>query len=377
VFRIWRRRNSEDGTLSAQSRLATISFRAEGSGETLMVRNPAGNAAAMLRFAPLRVLSSGALKKMQNVHQLIAHFGLDSARKRAASKADRSCIEAAAALLDAGPCTKEDIGYAVLGSSCLPHKNLDRSATPDYWQSKIDNVTLAIDSGHYPDGTPIGIPFGSKARIILVYLTTAAVAATSPEIELGASMYAWLHAMSSGKFGGMTYRLFGEQARRIAAMTVHANVDDGAHSLALSGHSIAELIRPDGSPDATPPYLLPRGETEFPQRVLLDRGYWSAAKTHSCAIRLCALGQLGNNSTAIDLYVWLAHHLPPLQYSQTVSWAELHVMFGSGYRHLRQMKAPFLNALGLALAVYPEAHVEAGDAGVSLFPSPSPVPAAE
>lgn len=311
---------------------------------------------------------------MQDVHQLIAHFGLNAARQLAASKAERSCIEAAAALLDAGPCTKADIGYAVLGSSCLPHKNLDRSTAPDHWQGKIDNVTLAIDSGYYPDGTPIGIPFGSKARIILVYLTTAAVAATSPEIELGASMYAWLHAMSSGKFGGMTYRLFAEQARRIAAMTLHASVDDGAQSLALSGHSIAELIQPNRSSGTTPQYLLPRSETEFPQRVLLDHGYWRAAKDYCCPIRLAALRQLCNNSSAIDLYVWLAHRLPQLRLSQSVSWVELHAMFGSGYRHLRQMKQPFLNALYLALAVYPEAQVEIGEAGITLLASPAPVP---
>lgn len=310
---------------------------------------------------------------MFDAHQLIAQHGLDAARKLAATKAERNCIEAAAAMRNAGPCTLADTGYAVLGSSCLPHKSPDRSTTPDHWYGKIDNVGIGIDSGRYPDGSPVGIPYGSKARIIMVYLTTAAVTSPSPEIELGASMYGWLRAMSASKFGGMTYRLFAEQARRITAMTIHATVDAGAQSLALSGHSIAELIQPNRQPDAPPMYAQTQGETEFPQRVLLDSSYWRAAKTYSCAIRLCALRQLGNNGTAIDLYIWLAHRLPQLQHSQTVSWAELHTMFGGGYRHMRQMKTPFLNALYLALAVYPEAHVESNDTGIALSPSLSPV----
>ena len=310
---------------------------------------------------------------MLDAHQLIAQHGLEAARKLAATKAERIGIEAAAAMRDAGPCTAADTGYAVLGSSCLPHKSLDASAAPERWYGKIDNVEIGIDSGHYADGRPVGIPYGSKARIIMVYLTTAAVTSTSPEIELGASMYGWLRAMSASKFGGMTYRLFAEQARRIAAMTIHATVEAGAQSLALSGHSIAELIQPNRQPDAQPMYTQTQGETEFPQRVLLDLSYWRAAKIHSCAIRLCALRQLGNNGTAIDLYVWLAHHLPPLRHSQNIGWAELHAMFGGGYRHLRQMKMPFLNALYLALAVYPEAHVESNDAGITLLPSLPPV----
>lgn len=311
---------------------------------------------------------------MLNANELIARHGLDAARRLAASKAERSCIEAAAALLAAGPCNAADIAYAVLGSSCLPHKSIDRSAQPGHWVGRIDDVTVAMDSGRYDDGAPIGIPFGSKARIIMVYLTTAAVLSASPQIELGASMYGWLRTMNAGRFGGMTYRLFAEQARRIAAMTVHARVEAGEAPLALSGHSIAGFVRQDAAPDAAAIYRA-RTPVAFPQFAVLDRGYWLASKQHSCAIRLSALRQLCNNSTAIDLYVWLAHRLPQLRRGEIVRWTELHAMFGSGYRHLRQMKAPFTGALELAVAVYPQAQVTCDDAGIALLPSAPPVPA--
>jgi hypothetical protein len=37
-------------------------------------------------------------------------------------------------------------------------------------------------------------------------------------------------------------------------------------------------------------------------------------------------------------------------------------------------RALFLNSLALALAVYPAARVDIGDAGLTLWPSPPPVP---
>ena len=312
---------------------------------------------------------------MFTIHQLIAQHGLDGARRLAATKAERSCIDAAAAVLSE-PLDRADVGYAVLASSCLPHKSLDRSAVPQHWEGRIDNVSIAMDSGCYGDGSLIGIPYGSKARIILVYLTTAAVLSSSPQIELGASMYAWLRGMSAGKFGGMTYRLFAEQARRIAAMTIRTTVKTDGDSLVLSGHSITELVQASADPGAQPLYWQPSTPSDFPHSVVLDQHYWRSAKVHSAAIRLCALRELGNNGAAIDLYVWLAHRLAALEHAETVDWHQLHVMFGSGYKNLRQMKQPLLNALQLALAVYPEAQVGVDTTGLRLMPGAAPVPSA-
>ena len=50
---------------------------------------------------------------------------------------------------------------------------------------------------------PIGVPYGSIARMILLYLQTQAVRTRSREVELGASMNAWLTAMGI-PIGGKT-----------------------------------------------------------------------------------------------------------------------------------------------------------------------------
>jgi hypothetical protein len=74
---------------------------------------------------------------------------------------------------------------------------------------------LLAESGSDSDLRPIGIPFGSIARMILLYLQTEAVKTRSREIELGRSMNHWLTSMGIDN-GGKTYKLVREQSKRLS-----------------------------------------------------------------------------------------------------------------------------------------------------------------
>src|ERR1700756_5684627 len=83
---------------------------------------------------------------------------------------DRREIEAAAAYL-----ADEDNGVGFLYSgwcqAALPHRRL-----PDHegWQVSNERVCLIVEPGmrRGPNGKPepVGVPFGSRARLILIYL---------------------------------------------------------------------------------------------------------------------------------------------------------------------------------------------------------------
>jgi hypothetical protein len=68
------------------------------------------------------------------------------------------------------------------------------------------------------------------------------------------------------------------------------------------------------------------------------------------------------------------HSLPR---TTPVTRAALHSQFGAGFKAMRQLKPTFRGALALALAVYPEAHVDLDHAGVVLHLSPPAVVRAE
>ena len=80
---------------------------------------------------------------------------------------------------------------------------------------------------------------------------------------------------------------------------------------------------------------------------------------------------------AIDVYIWLAYRLHSLNKPTPVSWTAIHSQFGAGFRLVRQIKPTFTEALNLALAVYPEAHVAIEPTGIILYPSPPAVAKAD
>ena len=93
-------------------------------------------------------------------------------------------------------------------------------------------------------------------------------------------------------------------------------------------------------------------------RVRLDEGFWRSLRTHPVPVREESIRAIGTRSLAIDVYIWLAYRLHALAKSTPVSWTAIHAQFGAGFRHVRQIKPTFTEALSLALAVYPEARVD-------------------
>ncbi len=303
--------------------------------------------------------------RMGTVHQLILRHGVESARAMAETKAERQAVEAAAAIL-AEEESRMGITHAGFAMTSLPHKRIKEA----FWRRDGHRTTLLIESGRDRHGTPVGVPYGSIARLILLYLQTEAVRTNSPEVELGRSMKSWMSRMSLTT-GGKTYQLVTEQARRISAcrLTFFTDRGNGAESR-HNGAFVQDAISLTGLVDEDHPTL-------WQDRVRLDEGFWRSLRNHPVPVREEAIRTIGTRSLAIDVYVWLAYRLHSLARPAFISWAAVHGQFGAGFRLVRQIKPTFLDALNLALAVYPEARVDADKEGIVLHPSPPAVPKAE
>lgn len=297
---------------------------------------------------------------MGEIHQLILREGVDWMRSQAGSKLQRQAVDAAAQVL-----TDEDgrlgITHAGFAMTALPHKRVEE----EVWRREGNRTTLLIESGRNRDGSLVGIPYGSIARLILLYLQTEAVRTGSPEVELGRSMKAWMARMSLSP-GGKTYQLVTEQARRLSACRLTFFTEIGNAELRSNGAFVQSSISLAGLADEDQPSL-------WQDRVRLDDGFWRSLKEHPVPVREEALRAIGTRSLAIDVYVWLAYRLRVLSKPTLVSWGAVHAQFGAGFRHVRQIKPTFLEALQLALAVYPEARVEVEGHGLTLHQSSPPV----
>jgi hypothetical protein len=299
---------------------------------------------------------------MGEVHRLIREHGVEGAKARAVTKSDRQAIEAAASLLGEEE-SRLGITHAGFAMTSLPHKRIEETL----WRREGYRTTLLVESGRDRRGNLIGVPYGSFARLILLYLQTEAVRTGSPEVELGRSMKSWMGRMSLTT-GGRTYQLVTEQARRISACRLTFFTERNGGELRHNGAFVQDAISFAGViDDSDQPSL-------WQDRVRLDEGFWRSLKEHPVPVREEAIRAISTRSLAIDVYIWLAYRLHALTKPTVVSWSAIHGQFGAGFKHARQIKPTFLEALKLALAVYPEAQVEADQSGVTLHPSSPAVP---
>jgi Plasmid encoded RepA protein len=303
---------------------------------------------------------------MGDVHTLILRHGVEGARSMAATKVERQVVDAAAFVM-ADEESRLGITHAGFAMTSLPHKRIKEG----FWKREGYRTTLLVESGRDRSGSMIGVPYGFIARLILLYLQTEAIRTGSPEVELGRSMKSWMGRMSLTT-GGKTYQLVTEQARRISACRLtffsdHENGTEARHNGAFvqDAISLSGIVSDESQPSL------------WQDRVQLDPGFWQSLKEHPVPIREESIKAIGTRSLAIDVYIWLAYRLHSLSRSTPVSWAAVHTQFGAGFRLVRQIKPTFIEALQLALAVYPEAWVDIEKEGIVLHPSPPAVPKAE
>jgi Plasmid encoded RepA protein len=302
---------------------------------------------------------------MGEIHSLIIRHGVEVARSMAATKAERNAIEAAASIMGEEE-SRMGITHAGFAMTSLPHKRIEETV----WRRSGPNTTLLVASGHTEQGRPIGVPYGSIARLILLYLQTEAIRTGSAEVELGRSMNAWLTKMNLA-IGGKTYGLVAEQAKRISHCRLTFFVDSTGIKVSENGAFVAGRI------SMASDYDHQRQLTLWQEKVRLDEGFLKSLREHPVPVREEAISAIGTRSLPIDIYIWLAYRLHVLTKPTPISWLSLHSQFGAGFKKVRQFKPTMTDALSMALAVYPEAEVSIGQNGVTLFPSPPAIPKAE
>ena len=301
---------------------------------------------------------------MGEIHQLIFRNGRDVARLATTSATERALVDIAASIM-AEESEQLGITYAGWCLTGLPHKRLPDDAP---WQRKGHRLTLLVEPGHLRRAgslTRIGVPYGSRARLILLYLQTRAIQTNSREVELGRSMREWLDRMGVAP-GGKTYQEVRAQADRISACHMSFFWDDARGGDAFLKSSIVtggiRLHTPDD-----------RQGDLWHDTVTLSSEYFSSLQDHPVPVWEPALREINNRSMSLDIYVWLAYRLHVLSRPTPLSWDAVQDQFGAGFAASRSFRQVFKEALAFALAVYPAARVDVVSGGLVLHPSRPPI----
>ena len=118
---------------------------------------------------------------MGKVHDILEERGKQGALL---ADFDRMVVEAAAQYLSD---EENSIGFLYSGwcQAALPHRRLPNEAG---WQIESERMALVVEPGMRPTISgkpePVGVPYGSRARLIMIYLQSEAVQ-RNPENSFG------------------------------------------------------------------------------------------------------------------------------------------------------------------------------------------------
>ena len=279
-------------------------------------------------------------------------------------------IEAAAAKVEKPDDSREILyQHTVLCQTGLPYRDPGDAART--WERLNGNVHLKVLAGeamHPLQGrlVPVGLPFGSKARLILMHINQRALRSQSPEIEIQSSLSAFVRRLRLDS-GGRNMRTVKEQLARLSACSVRLGIVRDGHALTINSQIVTAFD-----------IWFPKDDRQrvlWPSTVRLSLEYFESLKLHAVPLAEADIAALSHNALALDIYAWLAQrlHRVPVTKPAFISWPALHSQFGWHYDRLRRFREAFKVALKQVTTVYPAARLEVNGRGITLSNSAPPV----
>jgi hypothetical protein len=260
--------------------------------------------------------------------------------------------------------------HSVLCQTFLPYRNPGNEIR--IWKQKQGNVSLAIQASEsfnpeIDDFEFIGLPYGSKARLILAHLNSESIRNQSRTIDVEESMTAFIKRMGLNS-DGRTIKEVKNQLRRLTTSTLSLGYSDvnGGGQVDLKIVKAMNIWFPKDD----------RQRVLWNSTIQLTEDYFNSLVNHAIPLDERALAALSHNAMALDIYAWLAqrlHRINPAK-AQFVGWKDLKDQFGSGYSEMYKFKQIFRKYLKLTMLQYPQGRLEEEkNKGLWLYHSPSPI----
>jgi hypothetical protein len=308
---------------------------------------------------------------MGEMHDQLRLFGFDEVIKQAKGDSSRSRLVRAAAEILVEP-DEDDLSFLHSGlcQTALPHTRPADNSRP--WERRSAKVSLIVEPGTVRSDNGVleyvGVPYGSKARLIMIYLQSEGV--KSQVVPLGSSMSAWMRSLGLAVTGGKkgTIREVKEQVLRIANCSLKLEWEDEIAGGIQTSMERTTIVR------GLKMWAERPGREKWPTHVELSREFHEHLQAHAIPLDKRAIAHLAGNSFALDLYATLAYRLPRLEHPTHVRWAQLQGQFGSNIETTHQFAYRLRKILPAVLTVYEGAQVEVSRHGLTLKPSKPTVP---
>lgn len=302
------------------------------------------------------------------LHQQLELFGIEEMRRVTTDRTERKRLEAAYEAASEDFQDRDSIWWthSAFCMTGLPHSRPKSDSAP--WHRKNGALHLVVEPGTIIiDDVPkhVGVPYGHKARLIMLYIQTHVD--NSGVVELGRSLTGWMKEIGFAVTGGPkgTIRPFRDQVLRLsrARVSIHWTGDS------RRSRAIADQTPVDGLKLWSDDPL-----EDWQEALHLSPDFVRHLKDHSVPLYAGAIRRLRGSSLGLDLYCWLAYRLRSLQRRKFVPWQMVGDQLGADFARTAHLAAKIRAVLPDVLAVYPGADVRPQAHGIDLLPSPPPVP---
>ena len=259
--------------------------------------------------------------------------------------------------------------HTVFCQTSLPYRNPGDDVR--LWQREQGAVTLLVQAGHVANPKThkmmeVGLPWGTKPRLILAHLNAEALRQGSPTIEVEGSLSAFVKRIR-GFDSGREIRAFKDQLTRLSASNVRLALFREKSALQINTQIVTAfdlwLTKDD------------RQRILWPSTIRISLDYFASLQEHAVPLNEADLAALAHSAMALDIYAWLAQRLHRVAPNRPVfiQWPAIMQQFGLDYGRMEHFKPKFRTALRQVLTRYQVARIEVDGQGLRLFNSPPPV----
>jgi hypothetical protein len=267
----------------------------------------------------------------------------------------------------------EDLAFthSVLAQTALPTSKPPGGMLR--WERRQGRATLLVVAGEALDPktqkfAQLPLPYGPKARLLLMHLNSEAVRGQSPVIQVEDSMTAFFRRVMGRNQDGRNVARLKDQLASLAAATFRLGIIQGDDRALQVDTKVVSAFDLWFEKDEAQRVL-------WPSTLRLSLDYFESLTRFAVPLDERAIAALAHSAMALDIYCWLAQrlHRIPVGKPQFVPWQAVYDQFGQGYREIRKFRRDFISILMQVKAAYPAARLDSDQCGLTLEASPPPV----
>lgn len=268
--------------------------------------------------------------------------------------------------LDEAP-DAEDIRHlhSVLAICGLPYERIPVEVRE--FRRVQGNMGIQVQAGStlLPNGTWVDqpLPFGPKARLILMHLCSEAIRQKSPTIEIAETFTAFVREMgfsdSGGKKGPLT--AFKEQLNALAKCSIRISSTEPNRMKSKQFFPIEDMEVWLSADD--------RQKSLWPSTVTFSSVMYDSLQRHALPVNARVVKAFQGSARKLDIYFWLGWRIYNINEPLAIGWDAIAEQFGTGFARQRDFRAKFNDEISHIKEVLPKLPLKLTENGLVLQPA--------